>query len=169
RPAPGGGTRLLAYATPAAGPLAPDRLREALRERLPDYLVPAAVIPVDHWPLTANGKLDRNALPEPEAAATPGGRAPATPQEEIVAHLFAEILGREQVGADDDFFALGGHSLLATRLASRIRAALDVSLSVRDVFEAATVAALARRVQHAGRAPEPLRPRPLSLIHISER
>ncbi|WP_435598917.1 amino acid adenylation domain-containing protein [Streptomyces anulatus] len=160
RPAPGGGTRLLAYATPAAGPLAPDRLREALRERLPDYLVPAAVIPVDHWPLTVNGKLDRNALPEPEAAATPGGRAPATPQEEIVAHLFAEILEREQVGADDDFFALGGHSLLATRLASRIRAALDASLSVRDVFEAATVAALARRVQHAGRAPEPLRPRP---------
>ncbi|WP_371627472.1 amino acid adenylation domain-containing protein [Streptomyces sp. NBC_01116] len=159
RPAPGGGTRLLAYATPAAGPLAPDRLREALRERLPDYLVPAAVIPVDHWPLTVNGKLDRNALPEPEAA-TPGGRAPATPQEEIVAHLFAEILEREQVGADDDFFALGGHSLLATRLASRIRAALDVSLSVRDVFEAATVAALARRAQHAGRAPEPLRPWP---------
>ncbi|MFF0505035.1 amino acid adenylation domain-containing protein [Streptomyces fimicarius] len=160
RPAPGGGTRLLAYATPAAGPLAPDRLREALRERLPDYLVPAAVIPVDHWPLTGNGKLDRNALPEPEEAHTPGGRTPATPQEEIVAHLFAEILEREQVGADDDFFALGGHSLLATRLASRIRSALDVTLSVRDVFEAATVAALARRVQHAGRAPEPLRPRP---------
>ncbi|NEB56929.1 amino acid adenylation domain-containing protein, partial [Streptomyces griseus] len=153
-------TRLLAYATPAAGPLAPERLRRALRERLPDYLVPAAVIPVDHWPLTVNGKLDRNALPEPEAAAAPGGRAPATPQEEIVAHLFADILERERVAADDDFFALGGHSLLATRLASRIRAALDVSLSVRDVFEAATVAALARRVQHAGRAPEPLRPRP---------
>ncbi|MFE2978608.1 amino acid adenylation domain-containing protein [Streptomyces sp. NPDC059258] len=160
RPAPGGGTRLLAYATPAAGPLAPDRLREALRERLPDHLVPAAVIPVDHWPLTVNGKLDRTALPEPEQTATPGGRAPATPQEEIIAHLFAEILEREQVGADDDFFALGGHSLLATRLASRIRSALDVTLSVRDVFEAATVAALARRVHHAGRAPEPLRPRP---------
>ncbi|MFD4591889.1 non-ribosomal peptide synthetase [Streptomyces rubiginosohelvolus] len=160
RPAPGGGTRLLAYATPAAGPLAPDRLREALRERLPDYLVPAAVIPVDHWPLTVNGKLDRNALPEPEEAATPGGRAPATPQEEIIAHLFAAILEREHVGADDDFFALGGHSLLATRLASRTRAALNVTLSVRDVFEAPTVSALARRVHHAGRAPEPLRPRP---------
>ncbi|WP_097972572.1 non-ribosomal peptide synthetase [Streptomyces sp. gb14] len=160
RPAPGGGTRLLAYATPAAGPLAPDRLREALREQLPDYLVPAAVIPVDHWPLTVNGKLDRNALPEPEEAAAPGGRAPATPQEEIIAHLFAAILEREHVGADDDFFALGGHSLLATRLASRIRAALNVTLSVRDVFEAPTVSALARRVHHAGRAPEPLRPRP---------
>ncbi|MFK0132133.1 amino acid adenylation domain-containing protein [Streptomyces rubiginosohelvolus] len=160
RPAPGGGTRLLAYATPAAGPLAPDRLREGLRERLPDYLVPAAVIPVDHWPLTVNGKLDRNALPEPEEAAAPGGRAPVTPQEEIIAHLFAAILEREHVGADDDFFALGGHSLLATRLASRIRSALDVTLSVRDVFEAPTVSALARRVHHAGRAPEPLRPRP---------
>ncbi|MEU5328710.1 non-ribosomal peptide synthetase [Streptomyces parvus] len=160
RPAPGGGTRLLAYATPAAGPLAPDRLREALRERLPDHLVPAAVIPVDHWPLTVNGKLDRSALPEPEQAATPGGRAPATPQEEIIAHLFAAVLEREHVGADDDFFALGGHSLLATRLASRIREALNVTLSVRDVFEASTVSALARRVHHAGRAPEPLRPRP---------
>ncbi|MFF8981774.1 amino acid adenylation domain-containing protein [Streptomyces globisporus] len=160
RPAPGGGTRLLAYATPAAGPLAPDRLREALRERLPDYLVPAAVIPVDHWPLTVNGKLDRDALPQSEEAATPGGRAPATPQEEIIAHLFAAVLEREHVGADDDFFALGGHSLLATRLASRIRSALDVTLSVRDVFEAPTVAALARRVHHADGAPEPLRPRP---------
>ncbi|NEC18190.1 AMP-binding protein, partial [Streptomyces parvus] len=160
RPAPGGGTRLLAYVTPAAGPIDPDRLREALRERLPDYLVPAAVIPVDHWPLTGNGKLDRKALPEPEEAATPGGRAPATPQEEIIAHLFAAILEREHVGADDDFFALGGHSLLATRLASRIREALNVTLSVRDVFEAPTVSALARRAHHAGRAPEPLRPRP---------
>ncbi|MFB8139471.1 non-ribosomal peptide synthetase, partial [Streptomyces parvus] len=160
RPAPGGGTRLLAYATPAAGPIDPDRLREALRERLPDYFVPAAVIPVDHWPLTGNGKLDRNALPEPEESATPGGRAPATPQEEIIAHLFAAILEREHIGADDDFFALGGHSLLATRLASRIREALNVTLSVRDVFEAPTVSALARRVHHAGRAPEPLRPRP---------
>ncbi|MFI7892145.1 amino acid adenylation domain-containing protein [Streptomyces sp. CACIS-1.16CA] len=160
RPAPGGGTRLLAYVTPAAGPVDADRLREALRERLPDYLVPAAVIPVDHWPLTGNGKLDRKALPEPEEAATPGGRAPATPQEEIIAHLFATILEREHVGADDDFFALGGHSLLATRLASRIREALNVTLSVRDVFEAPTVSSLARRVHHAGRAPEPLRPRP---------
>ncbi|MBK3618673.1 amino acid adenylation domain-containing protein, partial [Streptomyces sp. MBT98] len=164
RPAPGGGTRLLAYATPAAGPLAPDRLREALRERLPDYLVPAAVIPVDHWPLTVNGKLDRSALPEPEEATTPGGRAPATPQEEIIAHLFAAVLEREHVGTDDDFFALGGHSLLATRLASRIRSALDVTLSVRDVFEAPTVAALARRVHHADGAPEPLRPRPRPAI-----
>ncbi|MEU6629544.1 amino acid adenylation domain-containing protein [Streptomyces parvus] len=160
RPAPGGGTRLLAYVTPAAGPVDADRLRAALRERLPDYLVPAAVIPVDHWPLTGNGKLDSKALPEPEEAATPGGRAPATPQEEIIAHLFAAILEREHVGADDDFFALGGHSLLATRLASRIREALNVTLSVRDVFEAPTVSALARRVHHAGRAPEPLRPRP---------
>ncbi|WP_411083389.1 amino acid adenylation domain-containing protein [Streptomyces sp. cmx-18-6] len=161
RPAPGGGTRLLGYVTPAGGdPVDPARLREALRARLPDYLVPAAVMAVDHWPLTGNGKLDRNALPEPEDGATASGRAPATPQEEIIAHLFAQILEREQVGVDDDFFALGGHSLLATRLASRIRAALDVRLSVRDVFEAGTVAALARRTRNAEAAPAPLRPRP---------
>ncbi|MFJ9977585.1 amino acid adenylation domain-containing protein [Streptomyces cyaneofuscatus] len=161
RPAPGGGTRLLGYVTPAGGrPADPARLREALRERLPDHLVPAAVIAVDHWPLTGNGKLDRNALPEPEEGTTAGGRAPATPQEEIIAGLFAEILEREHVASDDDFFALGGHSLLATRLASRIRAALDVRLSVRDVFEAGTVAALARRTRSAETAPVPLRPRP---------
>ncbi|MFJ4823360.1 amino acid adenylation domain-containing protein [Streptomyces bacillaris] len=160
RPAPGGGTRLIGYVTPVDGTVDPARLREALRERLPDHLVPAAVVAVGHWPLTGNGKLDRAALPEPEESATAGGRAPATPQEEIIADLFAEILEREHVGADDDFFALGGHSLLATRLASRIRTALDVRLSVRDVFEAGTVAALARRIRGADVAPVPLRPRP---------
>ncbi|MEW2067867.1 amino acid adenylation domain-containing protein [Streptomyces sp. NPDC007346] len=159
RPAPGGGTRLLGYVTPADGPVDPARLREALRESLPDHLVPAAVIAVDRWPLTGNGKLDRSALPDPEDTTT-GGRPPATAQEEIIAHLYAEILEREHVGADDDFFALGGHSLLATRLASRIRSALDVRLSVRDVFEAGTVAALARRTRGAEAAPVPLKPRP---------
>ncbi|MER6915625.1 amino acid adenylation domain-containing protein [Streptomyces sp. NPDC000594] len=166
RPAPGGGTRLVGYVTadPAAGPLDPARLREALAARLPHYLVPAAIVPVAAWPLTVNGKLDRRALPEPEGGPDPvaGGRPPAGPREEIVAGLFAEVLERDAVGADADFFALGGHSLLATRLASRIRAAFDVQLSVRDVFEAPTVAALARRTESAGAARPPLvaRPRP---------
>ncbi|MCS0634800.1 amino acid adenylation domain-containing protein [Streptomyces sp. LP05-1] len=157
RPAPGGSTRLLGYVLPAAGagPLDPARLREALRERLPGYLVPDAVLPVERWPLTGNGKLDRRALPEPEDRAPGTGRAPATPDEEIVAGLFASVLDRERVGADEDFFALGGHSLLATRLAARVREALGVQLSVRDVFETGTVAALARRARTAGTAARP--------------
>ncbi|MFD9880907.1 amino acid adenylation domain-containing protein [Streptomyces alboflavus] len=164
RPAPDGGTRLIGYVT-AADLDRPDRpdpaaLRAALGSRLPDYLIPAAVVLVDAWPLTGNGKLDRGALPAPEERPTSGGRAPATPQEEIVAGLFADVLGRADVSADADFFTLGGHSLLATRLASRIRATLDVQLSVRDVFEAPTVAALAARARAATAAGAPLRARP---------
>ncbi|WP_307853723.1 non-ribosomal peptide synthetase [Streptomyces tagetis] len=145
RPGPDGATRLVAWVVPAGDPVDPARLRRALRERLPDHLVPAAVVPVDGWPLTGNGKLDRAALPEPEDRTAGAGRAPATWHEEIVAGLFAELLGRRRVGADDDFFALGGHSLLATRLASRMRSAFGTALSVRDVFETPTVAGLAHR------------------------
>ena len=146
RSAPGGGLRLVGYVTAAPG-TAPDpgTLREVLRGTLPDHLVPAAVLMVERWPLTGNGKLDRRALPEPEERGGTG-RPPSGPSEELVAEQFAAVLERAFVAADEDFFALGGHSLLATRLASRLRATLDVGLSVRDIFEAPTVEALARRV-----------------------
>ncbi|MFJ6074073.1 amino acid adenylation domain-containing protein [Streptomyces sp. NPDC093065] len=160
RPGPDGAVRLVAWVTPAGEPVDPARLRRALRERLPEHLVPAAVVPVDGWPLTGNGKLDRAALPEPEDRRTASGRAPATWHEEIVAGLFAQLLGRERVDAEADFFALGGHSLLATRLASRIRGAFGTGLSVRDVFEAPTVAELARRAAEGPTAEgPPLAPR----------
>ena len=166
--------RLVAYVVAAAGETAdPWLLREHVGQLLPDYMVPATIVMLDRLPLTPNGKLDRAALPAPEVRG--GGREPRTPQEEILCGLFAEVLGVERVGIDDDFFALGGHSLLATRLISRIRSVLDVKIAIRSLFEAPTVEALSRGLG-SDRSPEsdlevllPIRPhgsgQPLFCIH----
>ncbi|MFJ1749547.1 amino acid adenylation domain-containing protein [Streptomyces sp. NPDC088116] len=137
----------------------PRALRELLTTRLPEYMVPSAVLTLDALPLTPNGKVDREALPR-TLGPRPAGRAPRTPGERILRDLYADILGLDTVGIDDGFFDLGGHSLLATRLVSRIRAALGVDVPVRAVFEAPAVAQLAARVGQADRAREPLGPRP---------
>ncbi|TDV34268.1 non-ribosomal peptide synthetase, partial [Actinophytocola oryzae] len=147
---------LVAYAVPAGAGVPAPVLREFLRERLPDYLVPAAVVVVDDVPLTVNGKVDLRALPRPDYTAQAGsGGGPRDPREELLCGLFAEVLGLPEVGVADGFFDLGGHSLLATRLVSRVRVVMGVELSVRAVFEAPTVAGLARRVRAAGAAVRP--------------
>ncbi len=141
--------RLLAYvvADPSENVDA-NVLRQRLRQTLPEYMLPSAIMLLDKLPLTANGKLDRRALPAPEAS----GRhdqyvAPRTATEEMLAEVWREVLGVERVGAHDNFFDLGGHSLLGMRLASRVRDVFGVELQLRSLFEAPGLEALAERVE----------------------
>ncbi|MTE17476.1 amino acid adenylation domain-containing protein [Nocardia aurantiaca] len=159
-----GPAQLVSYAVPETGvSLSGEELRAALAEVLPSYLVPTAVMILDAIPLSPNGKLDRSALPAPVVQAR-RFRAPASPVEEIVAGVFADVLDIDgPVGADDDFFELGGNSLVATRVAARIGAALDATVPVSMIFEAPTVARLAARAESqadTGRVALTAQPRP---------
>ena len=148
-----GDKRLVGYVVCSAEGSDASALRTQLSRLLPEHVVPSALV-VWTAPLTPNGKLDRRALPAP-ALTGRVGRLPRTPQEEVLCGLFAEVLGVERVGVEDDFFALGGHSLLATRLISRIRSVLEVEVAIRSLFEAPSVASLARRLGEDGGAARP--------------
>lgn len=146
---PSGDKRLVAYVVPGgyfAGELAAN-LKAALADFLPEFMIPAHFVVLPNLPLTANGKLDRRALPAPQIGSL-GGRlvGPRTPTERKLCAIFCEVLELQQVGVEDNFFELGGHSLLATKVVARLNASFASSLSVRDLFEAPTVLHLAGRV-----------------------
>jgi len=165
-----GGKRLVAYVVPSkeeagGGPTA-EGLRQGLRVRLPDYMVPQAFVFLDALPLLANGKLNARALPEPEtewAGDEDTYVGPRTPVEEVVAGIWAAALRLERVGIYDNFFDLGGHSLLATQVISRVRQVFNIELPLRTLFDEPTVCDLSRQVEAARRADlglpaQPVRP-----------
>jgi amino acid adenylation domain-containing protein len=148
-----GDKRLSAYVVAEPGESAKiDGLRSALRERLPDYMIPSEWVEMERFPLTSNGKVDRRALPAPQSRAVRNGSAPCTPVEEIVAGIWREVLKLEKVGAEESFFELGGQSLLATRVVSRVRKMIGVEIGVRSIFEEQTVRGIARRIEEGLRA-----------------
>ncbi|WP_314613971.1 non-ribosomal peptide synthetase, partial [Streptomyces stackebrandtii] len=169
-----GDKRLVAYVVPdesASG--TPEEIRAHAADRLPEHLVPAAVVVLAALPLTPNGKLDRKALPAPETRTGPVGRAPETPVERTLCGLFADVLGLDEVGAEESFLLLGGHSLLAARLISRIRRTFGVEIGIRELFRDPTAAGLARALDGAEQAPTALspaaRPDRLPLSHAQQR
>ena len=147
------GRSLVAYVVAADRAATTDELLSSLRGRLPAYMVPSAIVVLDRFPLTVNGKIDRAALPAPGLVAAEGNAvahvAPRTPTEQRLAAIWAEVLGCDTPGATDNFFALGGHSLLATRAVGRIRQSLASAVTLQQFFAAPTLEALAAVVDES--------------------
>jgi len=143
-----GDIRLVAYCE-APGGTSTDELRRHVAEWVPEYMVPSAFVVLDELPLTPSGKVDRQALPELGEAASSGDAsyvAPRTALEEAVAAIWADVLGRERVGVEDDFFALGGHSLLATQVVAQVRTDFAIELPLHSLFMSPTVALLSAEI-----------------------
>ncbi|MGV2922487.1 condensation domain-containing protein, partial [Streptomyces alfalfae] len=147
---------------PTSRPLDAAALRAAVAAVLPGHMVPSAVVVLDRMPLTPQQKIDRRALPAPERSAAAGHVPPRSAEERALAGIWADVLGVDAVGATDDFFDLGGESILAARVLARVRDDLGVRLTVRDVFTARTIAALAPLLAapSAAAPPEPIPPAP---------
>ncbi|MEV7124416.1 amino acid adenylation domain-containing protein [Streptomyces sp. NPDC093260] len=155
-----GGKRLIGYVVPRQGrTVDPASVRAFVAERLPGYMVPAALVVLDELPVNPNGKVDRLALPAPAEPPAAAGRPPRTGRERELCRITAELLGRSQVGVTDDFFEIGGHSLLVTRLIDDVRLALGLELPVRSFFDEPTVEGMARRLAPVARQRPVLRRR----------
>ncbi|WP_158625826.1 non-ribosomal peptide synthetase [Corallococcus carmarthensis] len=150
--------RLVAYVVQPEATFSPEALRQALSRRLPEYMVPSALVRMDALPLSPSGKVNRNGLPVPTEEAIPGTVyvAPVSAVEKLIADIWAPLLGVPRVGTQDHFFELGGHSLLATQVASRLRESLQMELPVRVLFEAPTLAELAARIEALRHEARPL-------------
>ena len=163
-----GARKLVAYVVPAAQRQpGVGVLRDHAAARLPSYMVPATFVFLERLPLNANGKVDRRQLPAPSRALRSTGEshvAPRTPVEQVLANLFSEVLGVDNVGIYDDFFVLGGHSLLATRVVSRLRETFHVELPIRELFENPTVIELAASVEGAVGSAWSLRASPIARV-----
>ena len=135
-------------------------LRDYLRQHLPDYMIPAAFVPLEALPLTQNGKVDRRALPEPQLHLdlNPAYVAPRSAFERTIAEIWQEALRVERVGRDDNFFDLGGHSLLVVQIHSRLCKLLDLDLTIVELFEHPTIGALAKHISRRQRAARPAQP-----------
>ncbi|HEU0253471.1 MAG TPA: amino acid adenylation domain-containing protein, partial [Pyrinomonadaceae bacterium] len=143
-----GDKRLVAYLM-TDEPVSPGELRSFLKDKLPDYMVPAAFVSLDEFPLTANGKIDRRALPLPEDSEQHGELTPKTPVQDMLANIWADVLDQRTPGLHDDFFEIGGHSLLATQVITRIRKAFQLELPLQELFINPTVAGLAQVIDDA--------------------
>ncbi len=149
-----GQTQLIAYYVLQSGHAAPasTALTALLHRRLPSYMVPVACQPLDEWPLTVNGKIDRNRLPAPAASTESQAVQPRPGLESTIAGVWSEVLGCPRPGVYDDFFALGGHSLRAAQVVARLNATLPASLTVRHLFEHSTIAGLATLIEQTSAA-----------------
>ena len=159
-----GDRRLVAYVVSEESGLNDNELREYLRQRLPEYMVPAAIVELEELPLTPSGKIDRRALPAPQQfrqELEARFEAPHSPTEEVLASIWSEILKVDRVGIHDNFFDLGGHSLVATRVIARMRVAFGTELPLRLMFDSPTIAALANIIEKGMRHEEGPEPPPL--------
>jgi hypothetical protein len=146
-----GDRRLIAYVTPSEEePLDPAALRESLKKRLPDFMVPAVIVPLETLPLTLHLKVDLKRLPKPEFGSGPLTAEPRTEAEKKVAAIWCDLLGLERIGAEDNFFDIGGHSLLLTRVESRLREAFSRDLTLVDLFRYPDIRTLARFLEGEG-------------------
>ncbi|PSB40959.1 non-ribosomal peptide synthetase, partial [Chamaesiphon polymorphus] len=165
-----GHKRLVAYLVTSDESLSSSQVRVFLKQRLPEYMVPAAIVTLDSMPLTPNGKVDRNALPTPDREwdLTIDFVLPSTPTQEAIAQMWLEVLGLEKVGIHNNFFDLGGNSLLVTQLISRLRSAFDVELPIISLFEKQTIFELAESIDEIRSTVQMLRPDDIELLENRE-